>query len=112
MKHLVLIQQWETYTTHKHVYIKNDTIVGMFNINVFKDNPVATFTEFYINSKFRGRGLSHELMKEIVNCKLLLSCQVNKNNWADKLYEKYGFDFWYDDADSNYKWMKNFKNNI
>ena len=109
MKHLIDKQDLDNHIAYKHIYIENDKIVGMFTISILNDNPVATFESLWVNPEYRKLGLAHKMMKEICSTNIPMSCVVLKTNWVDKLYEKYGFDFWYDDDDNNYKWMKNFK---
>ena len=107
MKHLIAIQEWDKHIAHKHVFIDNDTIIATVTVNVFKDNPVKTFESLWIKPEYRGKGLSHKILEEIIE--MPMACMVRKDNViAINLYKKYGFKFWYNE-NKEYKWLRNFK---
>ena len=106
MKKLIAIQEWDNHIAHKHVYLEDDIIVGTVTVNVFKDNPVKTFESLWVKPELRRFGIATIILIDIVE--MPMACMVKKDNdIAIRLYEKYGFDYWYDE-DEDYMWMKNF----
>jgi ribosomal protein S18 acetylase RimI-like enzyme len=75
---------------------------------VFSD--IKTIEGLWVHPKYRRLGISHVILKEIVETPMALF--VHKDNAvAIRLYTKYGFEFWYQDEDEDYYWMKNFIDN-
>lgn len=108
MKKLLLKQKWDKYVAHNYIYLEDDVIVGMYNVNYYYDNNECyKFDGFYVNDDYRGKGISHIMMRDIIDLGLKnLTCMVHKDNWVHELYEKYGFEWYHDDEDyENYYWM-------
>jgi len=105
MKHLVCKQQWDKHSADKHVWLIDDTIVGMCTVE-YMDS--TTLNSVWIHEDYRGKGYSKIIMDDI-NAKDTPMClMVRKDNdVAINLYKKYNFEFWYDEDD--YQWMRNYE---
>lgn len=96
--------EWEERLANPEISIflawRKNTIVGMAGIvfNKLKNvKHAAKLSEFYVEPKSRGRGISNKLMNSILNeakSKKIEKIQLfvnTESNSAIKLYEKHGF---------------------
>ena len=105
MKHLVVKQQWDKHSDDKHVWLIDDTIVGMCTVQYMDDS--TTLIGVWVHEDYRGKGYSKIMMDDINAKDTPMSLMVRKDNdVAINLYKKYCFEFWYDEDD--YQWMKNY----
>jgi ribosomal protein S18 acetylase RimI-like enzyme len=71
MKKLKHFEQWKYHFLYKHVYLTdNDDIMASYTVGGYPQpsmNKSFRLEELYIQPKFRGIGLAHILMKDIIN---------------------------------------------
>lgn len=105
MKKLISKQKWDNHISHKYVYYNDDEIIGMVNVNLHNDDGLDSFESLYVNEKYRGKGIGNIIMDDIMKDNPQeMACLVHKDNWVNKFYNKYGFNFYYEE-DENYYWM-------
>lgn len=95
--------EWDYHTSKQYIYMEDNEVVASYSISSFPEDDYKVFERFYVIPSKRGNGLSHIMMKEISNLKEEIWCLVHKDNWVRKLYERYGFEYQYDEGD--YFWM-------
>lgn len=102
-------QIWDYHKTFKYTYLDSDNVVGSYNIS--EDGDRLTLQSLYIQPKYRGRGISHIIMADIIKQFYdkhykhdQIWILIHKDNWVKLFYEGYGFVYQYDE--NNYYWMK------
>ena len=81
---------------------KKDNVVGYIAVYKYDDSGSNWLRDFEVDEKYRGHGISEELIKEAIYCFGARHVSVNKNNKiALHVLEKYGFEI-YKESDIMY----------
>lgn len=115
MKKLIEHQDWDFHSSDSYNYLDGDKIVGSYDIHYYEmengDISSCKLVGLYIQPEYRGKGLAHQLMKDILdvcNGKDIF-LEVKKDSWVVNFYRKYGFK-WNARKDDDFRWMKRKKN--
>jgi ribosomal protein S18 acetylase RimI-like enzyme len=100
---LIEHQDWDFHNNDKHLYLNGQEIVGSFVIEY--DQGYTKLQSLYIQPKFRGQGLFHKLMKDVLEIPSKeLFLFVRKDAWVIDQYKKYGFEY-HSEKDEDFDWM-------
>ena len=103
MIRLIEHQDWDFHNNDKYLYLNDQEIVGSFTIENTAD--YTKLQSLYIQPKYRGQGLFHKLMKDVLEiASRELFIVVRKDAWVIDQYKKYGFEY-HSERDEDFDWM-------
>lgn len=92
----------------------NNKIIGVFT-NYINENNESVISLFYIDKNYQGKGIGTKILKEQLEFdkqnKRNTILQVYKENPAQFLYKKVGFEI-YQETDTHYKMRREYKKEV
>ncbi len=92
----------------------NNEIIGVFT-NYINENNESVISLFYIDKNYQGKGIGTKILKEQLEFdkqnKRNTILQVYKENPAQFLYKKVGFEI-YQETDTHYKMRREYKKEV
>lgn len=92
----------------------NNKIIGVFT-NYINENNESVISLFYIDKSYQGKGIGTKILKEQLEFdkqnKRNTILQVYKENPAQFLYKKVGFEI-YQETDTHYKMRREYKKEV
>lgn len=107
MKRIVEHQEWDFHVSDRYIYFEDEKIIGSFTIIKNRSQDSIRMESLYIQPEYRGKGISHILMKDILEIKgdKIMYIVVMECDWVFDFYKKYGFEPG-DKKDDIFIWMK------
>ena len=92
----------------------NNEIIGVFT-NYINENNESVISLFYIDKNYQGKGIGTKILKDQLEFdkqnKRNTILQVYKENPAQFLYKKVGFEI-YQETDTHYKMRREYKKEV